>query len=323
MAVEEVAARAADVVLDVLGAGRPPGAGPSGGRAGAGSPHRAPQVDEPWRRRRRTTPPGPPTAPPRRRRPPPAAGRPGRGRCRRRRTSRAGTRCSTAWRRSAAGRRDGGGATSPAATSGGMSHVAKAQKTTDSPPTRPRVARTIGASAISRMRAPASTVIAHAPMATQYGGSRSTGRRSKSIIRRATNTPAAAYRKIPTDQETTASSASAAAPPRREHRLHGRGRHRHRLAGHHPDEPRPVRGRDHRPGGVPEHRRPRHDVAEHQPAAERHGEERRRPPRAALRGQPDPEHVGPGDDGEEPEGRGAGRRSPRARAPARARGAAA
>ena len=48
-----------------------------------------------------------------------------------------------------------------------MSQVAKAQKTTEVPAIRPRVASTIGASAISTMRAPASTVMALAPIATQ------------------------------------------------------------------------------------------------------------------------------------------------------------
>jgi hypothetical protein len=53
--------------------------------------------------------------------------------------------------------------------------VAKHQNSTDMPATSPRVASTIGASAISTIRAPASTLIAAAPMATQYGGVRSCG----------------------------------------------------------------------------------------------------------------------------------------------------
>ena len=56
--------------------------------------------------------------------------------------------------------------------------MAKAQNATDIPPINPRVAATMGASAISTIRAPASTVIAAAPMATQYGAVRSRGTRS-------------------------------------------------------------------------------------------------------------------------------------------------
>ncbi|CKR95927.1 Uncharacterised protein [Mycobacterium tuberculosis] len=54
-----------------------------------------------------------------------------------------------------------------AATSGGISHGPKAQNTTDAPATSPLVTIAIGASAISTMWAPASTVIAVAPIATQ------------------------------------------------------------------------------------------------------------------------------------------------------------
>ena len=53
--------------------------------------------------------------------------------------------------------------------------MAKAQNTTASPAIRPRVTATIGASAISTIRAPASTVIAIAPIDTQYGGFSSSG----------------------------------------------------------------------------------------------------------------------------------------------------
>ena len=62
-----------------------------------------------------------------------------------------------------------------------MSHVAKAQKTTDNPAISPRVASTIGAESISTIRAPATTVIATAPIDTQYGGSKSLGSRSSMI----------------------------------------------------------------------------------------------------------------------------------------------
>lgn len=49
----------------------------------------------------------------------------------------------------------------------GISQVAKDQQTTESPATKPRVALTIGASSNSTIRAPATTEIAIAPMATQ------------------------------------------------------------------------------------------------------------------------------------------------------------
>ena len=49
----------------------------------------------------------------------------------------------------------------------GISHVAKHQNTTDAPATRPRTASAIGAVSISTIRAPATTVIATAPIATQ------------------------------------------------------------------------------------------------------------------------------------------------------------
>jgi hypothetical protein len=65
---------------------------------------------------------------------------------------------------------------SPAATSTGKSHEAKAQNTTDEPATSPRVASTMGAPDISTIRAPARTLIAKAPMATKYCGRRSSGR---------------------------------------------------------------------------------------------------------------------------------------------------
>ncbi len=56
----------------------------------------------------------------------------------------------------------------PAAMSGGNSHVANAQITTARPAISPRVASTIGASAISTMWAPpATTMIEHAPIDTQ------------------------------------------------------------------------------------------------------------------------------------------------------------
>jgi len=45
--------------------------------------------------------------------------------------------------------------------------VPNPQNSTEVPPIRPRVAATIGASAISTMLAPATTVIAVAPIATQ------------------------------------------------------------------------------------------------------------------------------------------------------------
>jgi hypothetical protein len=67
----------------------------------------------------------------------------------------------------------------------------------------------MGASAISTMRKPARTVMARAPIATQYDGVRSAGRSSESIVRAATSVPAAAYRKTPTDQQDTAAVASA------------------------------------------------------------------------------------------------------------------
>ena len=51
----------------------------------------------------------------------------------------------------------------------------KAQNNTAVPAMSPRVAATIGASAICTMRAPATTVMAVAPMATHYGGVRSSG----------------------------------------------------------------------------------------------------------------------------------------------------
>src|SRR5699024_3471409 len=98
---------------------------------------------------------------------------------------------------------------SPAAVKTGISQVAKPQNTTAAPSIMPRVALTMGASAISTIRAPARIVMAQAPMATQYGGSRSTGRNSNHIMRAATNMPAAAYRNTPTDHAHTATMASA------------------------------------------------------------------------------------------------------------------
>ena len=54
--------------------------------------------------------------------------------------------------------------------------MANAQKTRPRPATSPRTTATIGVSDISTIREAASTVMAHAPIATQYGGVRSTGR---------------------------------------------------------------------------------------------------------------------------------------------------
>jgi hypothetical protein len=80
----------------------------------------------------------------------------------------------------------------PAATRAGINQVANAQKTTAAPAIKPRVAATMGASAISTIRAAARMVMAQAPMATQYGGLRSVGLNSYSMIRAATKMPAAA-----------------------------------------------------------------------------------------------------------------------------------
>jgi hypothetical protein len=55
----------------------------------------------------------------------------------------------------------------PAATSGGISQVPNAQNNTEVPAINPRVAATMGASAMSTIWAPATTVIAVAPIATQ------------------------------------------------------------------------------------------------------------------------------------------------------------
>src|SRR6185312_5530635 len=98
---------------------------------------------------------------------------------------------------------------SPAARSGGMSQVAMPQNTTESPAIRCPVAATIGASAMSTMRAPASTVMARAPMVTQYGGVNSSGPKRYSMSLSATNTAVAPYSSTPTDQATTATSARA------------------------------------------------------------------------------------------------------------------
>ena len=63
----------------------------------------------------------------------------------------------------------------PTASSAGISHVPKHQKISARPATRLRVTSTVGASAMATMREPASTVMAVAPIATQYGGLMSSG----------------------------------------------------------------------------------------------------------------------------------------------------
>ena len=92
-----------------------------------------------------------------------------------------------------------------------MSQVANAQKTTASPAISPRVTATIGASAISTIRAPASTVMARAhghPVRRREILAARTRRASAD----ATKIPAAAYRNTPTDQDMTASTAALAPP---------------------------------------------------------------------------------------------------------------
>ena len=64
----------------------------------------------------------------------------------------------------------------PAEMRSGISQVAQAHHSTVSPEMSPAVASTIGADVISTILAPATPVIAAAPIATQYGGSRSRGR---------------------------------------------------------------------------------------------------------------------------------------------------
>src|SRR5690242_3569137 len=63
----------------------------------------------------------------------------------------------------------------PTATSTGISQVATHHAMTDSPAMTARVAFTMGALSISVICAPATAVIASAPIDTQYDGSRSAG----------------------------------------------------------------------------------------------------------------------------------------------------
>src|SRR5690625_242264 len=92
----------------------------------------------------------------------------------------------------------------PTPNSGGMSHVAKHHINTAIPATSPRVASTIGADDISAMRAAASTVIATAPIETQYGGLNSRGSSGNVIRRSATKTAIATYKINPNDHANTA-----------------------------------------------------------------------------------------------------------------------
>src|SRR5579875_2999092 len=75
----------------------------------------------------------------------------------------------------------------PAATSAGNSQVPNAQNSTEAPATRCRVASTAGALAIFTISAPATTVIAVAPIETQYGGVTSCGLSPKCSILAARN----------------------------------------------------------------------------------------------------------------------------------------
>src|SRR5699024_970638 len=97
----------------------------------------------------------------------------------------------------------------PMPNSAGIIHVAKHQNSTASPTTSPRVASTIGDDAISAIRAAATTVMAKAPIETQYGGLKSRASKRKVIIRNATNKATATYRITPSDHAKTAVIANA------------------------------------------------------------------------------------------------------------------
>ncbi len=80
----------------------------------------------------------------------------------------------------------------PAPTNIGISQTQKLQNTTTVPAIRLRVASTIGVDCMATMLVPATTAIAIAPIATQYGGSNSRGVMPKWMIRSSTSiaTPA-------------------------------------------------------------------------------------------------------------------------------------
>src|SRR5262245_63764194 len=100
----------------------------------------------------------------------------------------------------------------PAARSAGMSQVPKAQNAMDKPAASSCAALAAGAAAICTIFAPATTVIAVAPIATQNGGVRSLGRSGYDRRRAATNSPVPPYRNTPTDHEITASNANSFRP---------------------------------------------------------------------------------------------------------------
>src|SRR4051794_2134768 len=96
----------------------------------------------------------------------------------------------------------------PAARRSGISHVPNARATTDTAATRLRVASTAGARSMSAIRAPATAVIAVAPIAIQYGGANSAGLGLRRTSAAATARLTPAYRTRPVDQDATASNAS-------------------------------------------------------------------------------------------------------------------
>src|SRR5690625_396288 len=92
----------------------------------------------------------------------------------------------------------------PTASRAGISQVAKAHSTTVSPSARPRTASTVGALSMATIRAPATIVIAIAPIDTQQGGSSSRGSSGWTIRRSTTMTATATYSIRPTDHAKTA-----------------------------------------------------------------------------------------------------------------------
>lgn len=114
------------------------------------------------------------------------------------------------------------------------------------------------------MRAPANTVIALAPIATQYGGSRV---HRPQVVQHRPRGDEGACRHVQEDAHRPGEHRhhGELVSQRDEHRLDCRGGHGDGLARDDPDEPRPVGGRDDRTLLAAQNRRPRDDVSQHQP----------------------------------------------------------
>ena len=96
----------------------------------------------------------------------------------------------------------------PNTTSSGSRNVPKAHSTTASPTMIGRASPIAAAGGMSRMCAAATTVIAVAPIITQYDGVRSRGRTSISSSRVSTSVEMMRYSTTPVDHSSTATSPS-------------------------------------------------------------------------------------------------------------------